>query len=48
LEALNKTFLFAEMGAKASDHGLLEPYGLKLVRKEVSEFFNRPIIREKI
>jgi len=32
---------FAEMGAKASDHGLLEPYGLKVNYREVEQIFRR-------
>jgi len=30
---------FAEMGAKASDHGLLEPYGLKVTQGRAEQIF---------
>jgi len=32
---------FAERGAKASDHGLLEPYGLKISQKRAEEIFQQ-------
>jgi len=32
---------FAERGAKASDHGLLEPYGLKISQKRAEEIFHQ-------
>jgi len=39
---------FAERGAKASDHGLLEPYGLKINQKRVEEIFQQAYNKEKI
>jgi len=30
---------FAKMGARASDHGLLEPYGLKITQKRAEQIF---------
>jgi glucuronate isomerase len=32
---------FAERGAKSSDHGLLEPYGLKISQKRAEEIFQQ-------
>ena len=32
---------FASMGAKASDHGLLEPYGLDIAKKRAKEIFQQ-------
>ncbi|MHA1461439.1 MAG: glucuronate isomerase, partial [Promethearchaeota archaeon] len=32
---------FAKRGAKASDHGLLEPYGLKISQKRAEEIFHQ-------
>ncbi|MBA7511397.1 Uronate isomerase [subsurface metagenome] len=38
---------FAERGAKASDHGLLEPYGLKIEQKRAEEIFQQAYNKEK-
>jgi glucuronate isomerase len=39
---------FAERGAKASDHGLLEPYGLKIEQKRAEKIFQEVYDRGKI
>jgi len=39
---------FAERGAKASDHGLLEPYGLKIEQKRVKQIFQEAYDRGKM
>jgi len=31
---------FAEMGARASDHGLLEPYGLKVSQRRAERIWS--------
>jgi len=42
VEALRKRHnYFAEMGAKASDHGLLEPYGLEVSEERAEQIFRR-------
>ncbi|MDI3543555.1 MAG: glucuronate isomerase [Candidatus Atribacteria bacterium] len=42
VEALRKRHdYFAKMGAKASDHGLLEPYGLEVSEERVEQIFRR-------
>ena len=38
---------FAKMGAKASDHGLLEPYGLKVEQKRAELIFQQAYNKEK-
>jgi len=38
---------FAERGAKASDHGLLEPYGLKISQKRAEQIFKQAYNKEK-
>jgi len=38
---------FAQKGAKASDHGLLEPYGLEVTQKRAEEIFNGAYERKK-
>lgn len=38
---------FAERGAKASDHGLLEPYGIKISQKRAGEIFHQAYNKEK-
>ena len=38
---------FAESGAKASDHGLLEPYGLKISQKRAEEIFQQAYNKEE-
>ena len=39
---------FAERGAKSSDHGLLEPYGLKIEQKRAEKIFQEVYDRGKI
>jgi len=39
---------FAERGAMASDHGLLEPYGLKIEQKRVKQIFQEAYDRGKM
>ncbi|HQE25432.1 MAG TPA: glucuronate isomerase [Candidatus Atribacteria bacterium] len=42
VEALRKRHdYFADMGAKASDHGLLEPYGLEVSKERAEQIFKR-------
>ena len=42
VEALRiRHFYFAERGAKASDHGLLEPYGLKISQERAEQIFQQ-------
>jgi len=42
VETLRKRHaFFAKMGAKASDHGLLEPYGLEVNEKRAEQIFRR-------
>ncbi|HER24971.1 MAG TPA: hypothetical protein ENO17_07985 [Candidatus Atribacteria bacterium] len=42
MEALSMRYAyFAERGARASDHGLLEPYGLKISLKRAEEIFQQ-------
>jgi len=38
---------FAERRAKASDHGLLEPYGLKISQKKAEEIFHQAYNKEE-
>jgi len=38
---------FAKRGAKASDHGLLEPYGLKISQKRAEEIFQQAYNKEE-
>ncbi len=38
---------FAKRGAKASDHGLLEPYGLKISQKRAEEIFHQAYDKEE-
>ena len=38
---------FAERGAKASDHGLLEPYGLKISQKRAEQIFQQAYNKEE-
>ena len=38
---------FAKRGAKASDHGLLEPYGLKISQKRAEQIFKQAYNKEK-
>ena len=38
---------FAERGAKASDHGLLEPYGLKISQKRAEQIFLQTYNKEE-
>jgi glucuronate isomerase len=38
---------FTERGAKASDHGLLEPYGLKVEQKRAEQIFQQAYNKEK-
>jgi len=38
---------FAERGAKASDHGLLEPYGLKIEQKRAEKIFQNAFDKEE-
>src|SRR5680860_721542 len=38
---------FAERGAKASDHGLLEPYGLKISQKRAEDIFYQAYDKEE-
>jgi glucuronate isomerase len=38
---------FAQRGAKASDHGLLEPYGLEVTEKRAEEIFHEAYERNK-
>jgi len=39
---------FVQMGARASDHGLLEPYGLKIEQKRAEKIFQEVYDRGKI
>jgi glucuronate isomerase len=50
LEALRERHdAFAQKGARASDHGLLEPYGLEVSEKRAVEIFNQAYdLKEKI
>ena len=42
VEALRKRHTyFAEMGARASDHGLLEPYGLEISQRRAEQIFGK-------
>jgi len=38
---------FVERGAKASDHGLLEPYGLKISQERAEQIFQKAYDKEK-
>jgi len=38
---------FAKMGAKSSDHGLLEPYGLKISQERADQIFQKAYDKEK-
>ena len=38
---------FAERGAKASDHGLLEPYGLKISQERAGQIFQEAYDKRK-
>ncbi len=38
---------FAEKGARASDHGLLEPYGLKISQERAEQIFQKAYDKEK-
>ena len=48
VEALRKRHgYFAEHGARASDHGLLEPYGLDVTENRAEEIFHGAYIKKK-
>ena len=48
LEALRiRHAYFAEMGARASDHGLLEPYGLEISQRRAEQIFRKAYERKE-